>query len=145
MRFSPNPKTRWSAADCALSLIAAGADGQALRDPARAGLTDAEEPVVRTQSALILALTGDTESIEALGDLLYDEVPLVSVSAAKSLAYLGGKHPSAAGPAARALFAALSGGDRALQLRVHPSLVQLSRRDYDLDLDQWEQWVKRLP
>lgn len=145
MRFSPNSRTRWSAADCALSLIAAGAETEGIRDPARAGLTDAEEPVVRTQSALILALLGDTESVDALGVLLFDEVPLVSSSAAQALAYIGRKHPEAAGPAARALFTALSEGDRTLQLRVHPSMVQLSRRDFDLDLAEWEEWVRRLP
>ncbi|MFT7486626.1 MAG: HEAT repeat protein [Candidatus Paceibacteria bacterium] len=145
LRYSPNSRTRWSAADCALSLVAAGADPDGIKEAARSGLTDAEEPIVRTQSALILAFIGDTDSIEALGDLVFDEVPLVSSSAAQALAFLGRKHPEAAGPAARALYTALAEGKRDLQLRVHPSLVRLSRRDYDLDLKLWDEWVRRLP
>jgi HEAT repeat protein len=146
LRYSPNPKTRWSAADCAVSLIAVGADRQGIVKPARAGLTDAEEPMVRTLSALILALVGDTESIDALGNLLYDEVPLVSKSGAEALGYLGKKNEKYEGQAARALFRAMSEGDRDLQLRVLPSLKQVSGgRDYGLDIEEWERWVRKLP
>jgi hypothetical protein len=145
LRYSVNSKTRWSAADCALSLIIAGADGAGVLDAARAGITDAEEPMVRTQSALILALSGDTDSIDALGNLLYDEIPLVSKSAAQALAYLGKKHEQHEGRVARALYRALADGDRDLRLRVHPSLVQLSPRDYGLDVEEWERWVRKLP
>jgi len=145
MRYSPNPKTRWSAADCALTLIAAGADSDGILEPARAGLTDAEEPMVRTQSALILCLIGDTESIDALGNLLFDEIPLVSNSAAKSLTHLGKNNDEAIGDAARALLRAMEEGDRDLRLRVHPSLVKLSGHDYELDAELWKEWVERLP
>jgi hypothetical protein len=145
MRYSPNSNTRWSAADCALSLIAAGAEGDGVLDAARAGLTDAEEPMVRTQSALILGLIGDTDSIDSLGSLLFDEVPIVSTSAGKSLAYLGKKDVSAEGDAARALYRALAEGDRDLRIRVHPNLVSISQRDYGLDIELWEEWVRKLP
>ena len=145
MRYSLHPKTRWSAADCALSLIASGANSDGILEPARAGLTDAEEPMVRAQSALILCLIADTDSIEALGNLLFDEVPIVSVSAAKSLAYIGTENPQFAAPAARALYRGMVEGERNLQLRVHPSMVKLSQKDYGLQLDEWAKWISKLP
>ena len=145
LRYSANPRTRWSAADCALSLIAGGADQSGIVEAARAGLTDAQEPMVRTQCALILALIGDTESIDALAVLLYDEYPLVSKSAAQSLAYIGTRQDKSAGAAARALVAALAEGDRDLRLRVHPSLARLSGRDYGLDVEEWQSWADKLP
>lgn len=145
MRYSTDSRTRWSAADCAVTLIAAGADPDGIVEAARAGLTDAEEPMVRTQSALIVGLIGDTTSIDALGNLLFDEIPIVARSAAKSLAFLGRNHKEFEGPAARALFRAMAEGDRTLRMIVYPSLVNLSQRDYDLDVEQWERWVKKLP
>lgn len=145
LRYSPNAKTRWSAADCAVSLIVVGADTGGILEPARAGLTDAEEPIVRALSAQILALVGDTDSIDALGSLLYDEIPLVSRAAAKALAYLGDKHERSKSKATRALFRALADGERELQLRVLPPLTRLSDRNYELDIEEWERWVKTLP
>lgn len=145
LRYSANPHNRWSAADCGLSLVAAGAQHDGIVEPARAGLTDAEEPMVRALSAKILALTGDTESIDALGNLLYDEIPLVSRSASQALAFIGSRNEHHQGKAARALVRALAEGDRDLRLRIHPSLTQLSQRDYGLDVEEWERWVAKLP
>ena len=101
--------------------------------------------MVRTQCALILARLEDTESIDALAILLYDETPIVSSSAARALAYIGRKVDTSKGDAARALVTALIEGDRAMRLRVHPALVELSRRDYELDTEEWSRWVARLP
>jgi hypothetical protein len=145
MRFSPNPKTRWSAAHCILTLVAAGAESNGAIEPAVAGLTDAEEPMVRAQSALILGVIGHTDSIEPLGNLLFDEVPIVSVSAAKALAYLGTQNEKESADAARALYRAFASGDSPLSLRVHPSLVRLSNRDYGDDMKDWAKWIKKLP
>jgi len=145
LRYSTDSKTRWSAADCALSLVAAGASTEGIIEPARAGLTDAEEPMVIAQCALLLAMAGDTDSIDALGDLLFDELPIVSTSAARALAWLGNHHDEYEGPAARALFAAMEAGDRRLQERVRPELIRLSSRDYEYKVDEWEEWVERLP
>jgi hypothetical protein len=145
LRGSPDPNARWSAADCALSVVTAGGDGAAVLDAARAGLTDPEEAMVRSQCAMILALAGDTDSVDALGELLFDETPLVSTAAARSLAYLGERHDEVNGEAARALFAAFSAGDRKLRERVRPALVKLSRRNFEDDLEEWKEWVDRLP
>ena len=95
--------------------------------------------------ALILARLKDVDSIDALALLLYDETPIVSVSAAKSLAYLGREVDTAKGDAARALVTAMAEGDRQLRLRVHPSLVELSHRNFELDIEEWQDWVARLP
>lgn len=145
LRGSPDPNTRWSAADCALSVVTAGGDGEAVRDAARAGLADPEEPMVRSMCAMILALSGDADSVDALGELLYDEVPLVSTAAARALWYLGEHEDQANGDAARALFAAFSGGERELRERVRPALIKLSKRDFEDDLEEWKEWVDRLP
>ena len=145
LRYSPDPKTRWSAADCALTLVAAGAASEGIVEPARAGLTDVEEPMVVSQCALILALSGDTESVDSLADLLFDEVNLVVTSAARALAYLGNNHDEVNGAAARALFAAMEAGDRRIQRIVRTELIRLSGRDFEYDVDEWEEWVDRLP
>ncbi len=145
IKYGEDPKTRWSASNCARSLIEAGAEGAPVLGAARSGLTDIEEPMVRTQCALILARLEDVESIDALSLLLYDEAPIVSVSAARSLSYIGRRVDKAKGDAARALVAALGQEDRELRLRIHPSLVELSHRDYELDMVEWNRWVARLP
>ena len=145
MTYSTDPKTRWSASNCARTLVEAGADSAPVLSAARSGLTDVEEPMVRTQCALILARLKDVDSIDALALLLYDETPIVSVSAAKSLAYLGREVDTAKGDAARALVTAMAEGDRQLRLRVHPSLVELSHRNFELDIEEWQDWVARLP
>ena len=145
LKYGEDPKTRWSAANCARSLIEAGADGDPVLEAARGGLADVEEPMVRSQCALILARLEDEESIDALTLLLYDETPLVSVTAGRSLAYIGRRVDTAKGDAARSLVTALTEGDRELRLRIHPSLVELSRRDYELDIEEWTRWVSRLP
>lgn len=145
IRFGADPKTRWSAANCARTLIQAGADGAPILDQIRAGLTDVEEPMVRSQCALAIALLGDVDSIDALGVLLFDSVPLVSRSAAEGLAYLGQTQDTHKGEAARTLIQALTEGERELRLRIHPSLVRLSRRDYGLDEEEWTKWGAKLP
>lgn len=145
LRYSTDSTTRWSAADCALSLVAAGASTEGIIEPARAGLTDAEEPMVMAQCALLLAMAGDTDSIDALGDLLFDDAPIVSTSAARALAWLGNHHDEFEGSAARALFAAMEAGDRRLQERVRPELIKLSSMDFEYKVEEWEEWVARLP
>ena len=145
LRSSPDPNTRWSAADCALSVVTAGGDAEAVRDAARAGLTDPDEPMVRSMCSMILALSEDVESVDALGELLFDDTPLVSTAAARALAYLGDRKDEANGEAARALFAAFATEDRELRERVRPALVKLSRRNFEDDLEEWKEWVDRLP
>ncbi|MCB9913824.1 MAG: HEAT repeat domain-containing protein [Planctomycetes bacterium] len=145
MRYAEDPKTRWSAANCARTLIEAGADGLPVLTSARAGLAEVAEPMVRTQCLLILARLEDAESIDAMSQLLYDDTPLVGVAAARSLAYLGRHVDKAKGDVARALFAALAEGDREQRIVAHRGLVELSGRDYKLDVEEWREWVLRQP
>jgi HEAT repeat protein len=145
LRYSPNPRIRWSAANAALELIGVGANSDGILEAARAGLTDAEEPIVRSQCAAIVALINDTDSIKALGALMFDDVPLVSRAAADATSYLGRHNARHMTAAATALYTALAEGDRELKLRVHPALVSLAKRNYDLDIELWEEWLQRLP
>jgi HEAT repeat protein len=144
LRNSTNSRTRWSAANAALELIGAGADPNGIVEPARFALTDHEEPAVRSQAALVLALVEDVESLDALGELIFDDVPLVSTAAALAISKLGRKDPRSVGKAARLLYAGLEQGDRKLRLRVQPALVQLADRNYDLNLTAWKEWIDSL-
>jgi len=145
LRHGEDSKLRWSAANCSRTLIQAGADGSVILDDLRAGLTDLEEPVVRSQCALSLALLEDLDSIEALGGAVYDAVPLVSRAAAQGLVHLGRTVDTCKGEVARILVGALLDGDRELRVRVHRSLRELSGHDYGLDEEEWVKWSERLP
>jgi hypothetical protein len=143
--YAEEPKTRWSASNCARSLIEAGAPGEPVLSAARAGLTDVLEPMVRTQCALILARMEDAGSIDALSLLLFDEAPIVASSAARSLCYIGRRVDTARGAAARALVTAMAESKRERRLLIHPSLVELAGRNHEFDMEAWSRWVARLP
>lgn len=140
----PDPRVRWSAAYCARSIAEVGVRDDCLARSARLGLSDAE-PMVRSQCALLLAQLEDAGSLDAIESLLYDEVPLVSAAASRSIRALGQALPQQKGRAARALARAMRDGDRDLRLRVLPDLVRLSGRDHQLDAAAWMEWAESLP
>jgi HEAT repeat protein len=111
---------------------------------ARGALMD-DEPLVRVQAALILGLSHDLESIRALGDLLYDKVPLASLSAAQSLLLLAQHDESKKGQIARALAEAFRRVDRPLRAGLQRTLVALSGHNYGDDEEPWLEWANRLP
>lgn len=140
----PDSRVRWSAAYCARSIVQVGVREECLTRSARLGLSD-EEPMVRSQCALLLAQLDDAESLDGIEALLYDDIPLVSAAASRSIRVLGQSLPQQKGRAARALARAMRDGDRKLRLRVLPDLVQLSGRDHQLDAAAWMNWAASLP
>jgi HEAT repeat protein len=110
----------------------------------RHGLIDTDHGVV-AQSALLLGLIADVESIESLTPLLVQEPPLVCSAAAKALALIGSRVPESKGACARALVLGFTKAPEALRPRVHRALVELASRDYGDDEDAWNEWAQRQP
>jgi HEAT repeat protein len=143
LRRDADPFIRNNAALAIKNILAAGGTDECAIESARVAVLDAV-PGVRTTAALILALTNDTESMNLLGDLLHDEVPLVCSAAARSLAHLG-RTPSHAGSAARVLVAALDRVDARHREIVRHELVRLSKQDLGDKVEPWRDWAFRLP
>jgi HEAT repeat protein len=142
---SADPGIRRNAAQCAASLVQAGARDDCIIPASRLGLVDKEEPTVRAHCALILATLEDRSSLPALCDRLYDPVPLVRAAAARSVSYIGKQSPPDKGVAARALVTAMEkseGANRALFMK---SLIELSTNNYGEDMKAWLEWAARLP
>ncbi len=144
LRTHSDPRTRNNAAYALHRLAGTGVRNEELLSAARAALAD-EEPGVRAQAASLLGLLVDTLSAQALGDLLYDEKPLVSAAAASALAHLGKQAPETKGECARLLVAAFERGDGPLRRRVRSELVSLNQDDLGDEVDRWREWAYRLP
>lgn len=145
MSSSTDAGIRRNAAQCAASLVQAGARDDCILPASRLGLVDKEEPTVRAYSALILATLEDRASLPALCDRLYDSVPLVRAAAARAVAYIGEQNPQDKGTAARALVAVLEKGDPANQAQLMKALVELSSINYGPEMKEWVEWAARLP
>jgi len=143
---APESSHRWGAANAMLNVLQAGAydETDCARGSARIGLTD-EEPMVRTQCALILAQLIDSDSLGEISGLLYDRYQLVASAAARSIAHIGIKDSHAKGRAAHILFDALASSPKNRQMVILDDLVALSERNYELDLEKWREWVDRMP
>ncbi len=144
LRTSPDAWVRSNAAQCLSSLTQAGARSDCVLATARAGLAD-EEPVVRSQCALILANQLDTESIPSLEALLQDRVTLVAAASARALAYIGVQLPPLKGVAARALAAAYSQPSDAMRPHLRQSLIELAGVNYGEAPEEWSAWSRELP
>lgn len=143
---APESAHRWGAANALLNVLQSGAfdETDCARGSARIGLTD-EEPMVRTQCALILAQLVDSDSLTEISALLYDRYPLVASAAARSIAHIGIKDSHAKGRASHLLFDALASSPKPRQMVILDDLVALSARNYELDLEKWREWVDRMP
>lgn len=117
---------------------------EGMLDAARRGLLD-EEPGVRAQCALLLAQATDTESIDFIADMLYDEVPLVSSAAAWSLAEIGRDSTHHKGQTGRALAGSLERLNNRKSARVIAALVYLSGQNHGREPEAWKEWAHRLP
>jgi HEAT repeat protein len=142
---STDPGIRRNAAQCAASLVQAGARDDCIVPACRLGLVDKEEPTVRAYCALMLATLEDRSSLPALCDRLYDPVPLVRAAAARSVAYIGKQSPPDKGAAARALVTVMSKTEGANQLVFKKALIELSSNNYGDDMKAWLEWAARLP
>ncbi len=142
---SPDAGIRRNAAQCAASLVQAGARDDCILPASRLGLVDKDEATVRAHCALILATLEDRTSLLALCDRLYDSVPLVRAAAARAVAYIGKQSPPDKGTAARALVSAASKSEGTTQALFMKSLVELSSVNYGPDMKEWTAWAVRLP
>ncbi len=111
---------------------------------ARAGVVDTE-PFVRAQSALILGLFGDEESLRGMADLLKDGAPHVRLAALEGMLLIGQRSKTGKGPAARHLTQALASGDKSMRPSVRRTLVRLAELDYGSDPKDWAEWAAKLP
>ena len=144
MQSSPVGAVRSNAALCAANLVQAGARAECMLAAARVGLLDLE-PAVRSQCALILANLLDAESLVALGDLVYDPVPLVGAASARAVAYIGREKPTEKGRAARMLVKAFDTTKGPVRAEVERSLAELAGGSYGDDVAPWQEWAARLP
>jgi HEAT repeat protein len=140
---NPDAFTRNNAAFAMQRILIAGGDDDCARASAREALLDTES-AVRSKAALILYLVGDTDSITALGDLLYDKEPVVIAAAATALAGLG-KDEAYTGAAARLMVAALEKVHPTQRLRILFELKRLRGADLGEDAAPWRDWAYRLP
>lgn len=141
---SSDADLRANAAYCIRCLLEIGATGEGLGEAARGGSVD-PDALVRSQSALILALVRDPDAVPALVPMLSDEVELVSAAAARALARYGQEVPDKRGEAARALTAALEKAKEPRLSMLVRNLAQMSTRNYGKDVEAWVSWSQRLP
>ncbi|MFT5285632.1 MAG: HEAT repeat protein [Planctomycetota bacterium] len=143
LRRDPDNYTRNNAAYAMQRILLSGGADPCTVQSARDALLDSES-AVRAKAALILYLVRDTDSITALGDLLYDEEGVVAAAASTSLARLGADKIYT-GSVARLMVAALD--------RVHPThrnfvlneLRRLHKKDLGEESEPWRDWAYRLP
>jgi len=135
---------RSNAALALIEILRAGGKGdEGLVPAARLGLHD-EEPLVRTQCALILAHQQDAASIDDLALQLYhDPVNAAAMAAGRALAYLGSRDPHVKGRCARALAASLGVTNATVRSSVLNDLRKLAQANFGSDED-WVTWSQRL-
>jgi len=144
LQHSPRPEVRNSAAYAMQCIVTAGGRSDAVAVAARRGLVDAQ-PGVRVPSALTLGLIVDTNSVERLSDLLYDEIPLVSNAAASSLVLIGTRSLEHKGVCARLLFSGLDRVTPSRRSTLLQGLARLSGRYLGEETEAWRDWVRSLP
>lgn len=124
--------------------VAAGNRDPCAAETGRAGLVDPEGGV-RAQSAALLGLLADADSLPQLASLLDDEVGLVSGAAARSLAAIGQALPEHKGTSARALVAAFEHADGGRRDALRLELARLAGADYGTRAQDWREWAYKLP
>ena len=144
MRSGTTRAIRSNAALALIEILRAGGKGdEELVAAARIGLHD-EEPLVRTQCALILAHQQDAASIDDLALQLYhDPVNAAAMSAARALAYLGSRDAHLKGRCARALAVSLATTNGTVKSSVLNDLRKLAQANFSSDED-WVTWSQRL-
>ncbi len=127
-----------------MSLTASGAKDGCIAPAARLHLNDAS-PAVRVHCTLILANVADTDSEQAIIDLLLDTEPLVVSAAARSLTLLSSNDAHAKGPAARALVKAWVLAKEPAKSSLNRALIEMAQKNYGHDEKEWAKWAERLP
>lgn len=144
MRASSDPWVRTNAAQCLSNMVGAGAEASCVLATARLGISDTE-PGVRSHSALLLGTMLDSESMQALLDLLHDPVPLVSTATIHALVWIGQHQDKSKGAVARGLSAQLETAHNPLRAQLLRGLGELSGVSYGDESKKWIEWAARLP
>jgi HEAT repeat protein len=139
-----DPYTRNNAAFAMAAIIAAGGGDACALPSCRQALID-DEPGVRLQAATILGMLNDLDSIQALGDLLYDDTPLVSHASAAALSAIGREALEQKGTVARLIMDAAVRRTQGLSDRILAEVRRMTDNDYGDDLKLWTEWAYRLP
>ena len=140
----PDPYTRSNAAFAMGAIVEAGGRDECTVETCRDALID-ENPGVRAQAATILGLLFDHESIQPLGDLLYDDIPLVARASAAALSSIGRRKVEEKGKVARLLMDAASRRAPKYSDLILGEVRRLSDKNYGDDLELWTEWAHRLP
>ncbi len=144
LRVSSDPWVRNNAAFALQRLVQVGARGDCVVETCRQGLLDAHDGV-RVQCARILALLGDTEAVPMLGNLLFDDVALVTAAAASSLSLIGRENLEHKGECGRLLANSLDRVGSGRREQVLYELAQLADSWLGEDSGPWRAWARKLP
>ena len=145
MLHSNNGQARSNACYAVRTILEAGAPAtDEVIKAGRQSLIDTE-PFVQAQSALILAIAKDGESVLDLAELLHDREPLVLSAATQALVRLGRNDSKLLGPTARALVVGLGTCPEDQRPYILKNLVLLSGHNFADDMKAWAEWSQRLP
>lgn len=140
----PDPWTRNNAAFAIQAVLASGGEPDCALATCREALVDLE-PGVRAQCASILGLLVDAASVEDLGDLVHDDVRLVSAAACAALANIGKRDPTVKGQAARALVDAIDRVEEDHREHVLFELTRMGGPNFGDDVAAWTEWAYKMP
>lgn len=143
LESSSNERVRVNAAYALQRTIAAGARDPEVLPALRGALADPEGGV-RASAALSLSVHGDAESVDAFGDMLFDEVNFAALAAASALARLGNEAPATRSKAARYLADAYGKSSGARRLTLQRELIVLSGMNLGEDPKAWLDWALRV-
>lgn len=137
-------EVRTNAALCLSTLVRNGARSPSAMPALRIGLLD-RAPTVRAHCALALAELGDSDSFQAIADMMMDTTTLAAAASARSVAFLASKDVKLRGKAARAMVGAWMRAEDPAKASIFRSMVELSGTNYGSDEEEWSKWATRLP
>lgn len=137
-------EVRTNAALCLSTLVKKGARSDSLLPALRIGLLD-RAPTVRAHCALTLAELGDSNSFQAIADMMMDPTVLVAAAGARAASFLASQDNKLRGKAARAMVGAWIRAEEPAKSSIFRSLVELSGTNYGTDEEEWSKWATRLP
>lgn len=135
---------RTNAALCLSTLVRAGARAPSAQPALRIGMLD-RAVTVRAHCALALAELGDTESFQAIADMLNEDTTLSIAAGARAIAFMATQDIKLRGKAARALVGAWMRAEEPAKTSLFRSMVELSGTNYGDDEEEWSKWASRLP
>jgi HEAT repeat protein len=135
---------RTNAALCLSALVRAGARGESAQPALRIGMLD-RAATVRAHCALALAELGDTDSFQAIADMLNEDTALSIAAGARAISFMAKQDPKLRGKAARALVSAWMRAEEPAKSSLFRSMVELSGTNYGTDEEEWSKWATRLP